>query len=185
MRKLYLLAFLLPTVAFVCSDSPVPAPAPAPVDTVAPKAPEDSVPALPPIRKPGPATVEPAGFCHQGDLCDLVGDRRLARTVDPSLSSFQIVGMKFYAAGDPVEFVVCAKDELRLPVAGLPVVVRVKATARQLAGDGLTLTGADGCVVAKGIVTEADLNPGPGSYIVNAYVGGRLLNTLRVLHDSI
>jgi hypothetical protein len=183
MRKL----LLLPLFAMLACTDPAPYPVPVPVDSVAP-APVDSV--KPKGRKPGKAEVEPVpvetnGFCHPGTVCDIVGDGRLARTVDPSVSTFQIIGMKFYAAGDPVEFIVCAKDENRAPVAGLPAIVRVKSTARLLAGDGLTLTGEDGCVVAEGTVTEADLNPGPGSYIVNAYIGGRLLNTVRVLPDSI
>lgn len=175
---------VLPLVALLACDPVVPQdppPAPAPADT----APEVVVvEPRPHPKKPAPHAEDP-GFCQPGAACDTAGDPIKARRVDPSLSRFQITGMKFYAAGDPVSFIMCARDADREPVAGVPATVRVKETARLLAGDGTTLTGADGCVVASGKVTQEDLHPGPGSYIVNGYLGGRLLNTVQVLADSI
>lgn len=189
MKKLLLIPFLF---ALACTpapeDTPEPSPMPVPQDTTIGERPEHRPPVrkTKPTREPETGSVsEEPGFCHPNTACDTRGRADLARLVDRSNSTFQIVSLKFYKDGDPIAFVLCAKDVERKPVVGTPATVRVKQTGRLVAGDGLTLTGPDGCVVAKGTVRAEDLREGPGSNIVNGYLGGRVLNTVKIIPDSI
>lgn len=211
MRKLFL---LLPLVfALACEPVEDRTPAPAPEDTTSVIVPKPEPKPEPPryndpVKKGRPidltaseipmaVVAEVVGddptFCHQGEACDIAGDPVLARKVDPSRSTFQMrPDNKAFVPGDRMQFAVCAKDELGEPVSGLPVIVVVKQTRRVIAGDGLALTGGQGCVTVQGTFTSADeigdrTNDvaDSGSYLLNAYIGGRLLRELEVLHDTI
>lgn len=202
MRKLLVLPFL---VMLACDPGepsiPVPPPVddpavvvPVPVDTFKPRHNDPDKKGRPVDLSASqlPDTLEPGSFCRQGEACDIAGEGGLARTVDPSVSTFQIFGaLRLLSPGDAVAFVVCAKTVDREPVPGLPVIVVVKDTHRRLAGSGLTKTDASGCVKIAGQVVEEDMKgdpdngfPDSGGQILNAYVGGRLLNQVQVLHDS-
>jgi hypothetical protein len=112
--------------------------------------------------------------------------------VDLNRSTFRISpDNKAFVPGDEVGFRVCAADVAAKPVAGLPVVVVVEVQQRIIAGDGTALTGPDGCVDLSYTVQEIDMVGDPdngeadsGSYILIAYIGGRMLNTVKILHDT-
>jgi hypothetical protein len=211
MRKLFL---LLPLVFALACEPSDPAPAPVDEDSTSvvvpqPPAPKPEPPVFnDPKTKPGrpvdktaaareipaPVVEEVVGdFCHQGEACDIAGDPVLARKVDPARSTFQMrPDDKAFVPGDRMQFAVCAKDEMGEPVSGLPVIVVVKQTRRVIAGDGLALTGGQGCVTVQGTFTSedeiGDRTNGvadSGSYLLNAYIGGRLLRELEILHDTI
>lgn len=201
MRKLLLLLPLLFTIACEPVDNDVQYP-PAGKDTTSVVAPDTFVPDFNnPDKKVPPAVridlevpeAEDADFCRPGEACDIAGDAVLARMVDIRVSTFTMrPDDRGFVPGDAVSFEVCAFDAAGEPVAGLPAIVVVKATRKLFAGDGTTLTGEDGCVMVYGVFTadeeigdrsndEAD----SGSYILNAYIGGRLLQALEILHDTV
>lgn len=199
MRKLLLLLPLLFTIACEPVDNDVQYP-PAGKDTTSVVEPDTFVPdfnnpdkKVPPGVKVDLNVPEDADFCRPGEACDIAGDGRLARLVDPFFSTFTMrPDDRGFVPGDEVSFEVCAVTTEGEPVAGLPAIVVVKATRKILAGDGTTLTGPDGCVTVYGVFT-ADEEIGDrtngvadsGSYILNAYVGGRILRALEILHDTV
>lgn len=186
MRKLLLLPLL-----FALACGPV-AEDPAPVDSL----PGDTVDVVPDKPGKGHGPGKPADSvvvppkdsgCFNG-ACQDPGDPVLARTVGLSTSTFRMSpDNKLFGPGDEVSFRVCAKDTQGSPVPGLPVKVRVKAEARDIAGN---YAGEDGCADLKYIVQEDDMNgdpsngePDSGAFILNAYIGGRVINPIQVLHD--
>lgn len=139
-----------------------------------------------------------------GDPIDeQVGDPVLSRMVDPSASQFKILGRaEHYGPGETVRFFVQAISYLqserrdipnaggfRVPLAGLPVIVKNKTQKRQLGPR--VITDEQGVAVIPYLVTEQDQLDGSdpnvpdgGSYLCNAYIGGRLLNTVVPLWDE-
>lgn len=117
------------------------------------------------------------------------GDPSLVRSIDLRLSTCNVVpDSKLFAPGDAAELRARILDAAGQPVAGVPVFFRNRVQRRDLSKP--VLTDGNGVAIAPYTVQAADMigdpstpEPDTGSYTVDCYAGGRLIEKPIILHD--